>query len=297
MSEPIDLVWRNGRLTPAAEAVSAWDRGFTLGDGAFETMRVEAGAPVFWAEHLARLSRGLAYLGIPSPDRLEGAKAGVFELARAADLQKSRGVARLTVTRGQGGRGLAAAPDAEPTAVVTLSRAPRDEDGPLQLIEFRDALRAAGPAAQFKFIAGYGPNIAAQRAAAAAGADDAVLFNSSGRVASISIGNIYAIAPSGAVTTPPPTEGALPGVARAALLAAGCAMEAAIDPARLRVDLFATSNVVRGVRLAEMDNGAAWAEARPAQRRAAQALDAAFNAAVREARAAIDKDRRQKADE
>jgi len=47
----------NDRIVPEEEArVSVFDRGFTYGDGVFETIRAYEGKPLCLAEHLARLS-------------------------------------------------------------------------------------------------------------------------------------------------------------------------------------------------------------------------------------------------
>ena len=42
------------------------DRGFTVGDGLFETVLADAGRLVLWREHLARLARGCASLDLPT---------------------------------------------------------------------------------------------------------------------------------------------------------------------------------------------------------------------------------------
>ena len=87
------------------------DRGLAYGDGVFETVLVRDGRPVLWEEHLARLARGCARLGFPSPrrdalDALPGkAPAGLSVL-------------KLIVTRGSGGRGYLAPVDPEPRLLV-----------------------------------------------------------------------------------------------------------------------------------------------------------------------------------
>ena len=48
--------------------IPADDRGFTLGDGLFETILFVDGAPRLWGEHFDRLARGCAVLGLPKPD-------------------------------------------------------------------------------------------------------------------------------------------------------------------------------------------------------------------------------------
>ena len=52
-------VWIDGELLhDATRAVSAFDRGLTLGDGVFETMRVLNGIVPMATAHLARLALG-----------------------------------------------------------------------------------------------------------------------------------------------------------------------------------------------------------------------------------------------
>ena len=61
-----DMIHLNGRLMPASETrIAATDRGFLLGDGLFETLRVRDGRAVAVHRHLARLAEGLAFLGFP----------------------------------------------------------------------------------------------------------------------------------------------------------------------------------------------------------------------------------------
>ena len=66
MSEDRDsCVWLNGALLAAGLArIDPSDRGLTLGDGIFETIRVAAGVPQQAPRHLARLRRSAEQLGI-----------------------------------------------------------------------------------------------------------------------------------------------------------------------------------------------------------------------------------------
>ena len=74
-------VWMNGRLQPAdVPHISAFDRGFQLGDGVFETLRAIGGRPAELEEHLARLRRSADGLAIPlGPDAELGASIGAGE--------------------------------------------------------------------------------------------------------------------------------------------------------------------------------------------------------------------------
>ena len=64
------LVFLNGQFLPEAQAVvPVNDRGFLLGDGLFETMRVADGKPFRFAQHLERLARGADFLKIKCRSR------------------------------------------------------------------------------------------------------------------------------------------------------------------------------------------------------------------------------------
>ncbi len=121
-------VWVDGRLMPAAGPhLSAFDRGFQLGDGVFETLRARGGRPTELAEHTARLRRSADGLGIELPDDLAARLAdAIAELLAAEDLAGAEGDAsiRITVSRGRiTQRGLLApVPHVAPTIVVQASR-------------------------------------------------------------------------------------------------------------------------------------------------------------------------------
>lgn len=97
-------VWLNGRLLPAGQArIDPADRGFLLGDGLFETMRVSSGHVMHFDRHMRRLAEGATILMLPVPDRARLA-AAVDEMLAACAL--GAGSLRLTCTRGPGPRGL-----------------------------------------------------------------------------------------------------------------------------------------------------------------------------------------------
>jgi branched-chain amino acid aminotransferase len=104
-------VWVDGQLLPADEPqVTVFDRGFQLGDGVFETLRVRAGRPTELFEHVARLQRSAAGLDIDLPVDLDHMLArAITELLGAEGQAGPDGDAsvRVTVTRGSfRGRGL-----------------------------------------------------------------------------------------------------------------------------------------------------------------------------------------------
>ena len=91
------------------------DRGLSYGDGLFETMAVSGGRPLAWDAHLERLNRGCLRLGIPRPDPAVLAE----EAARVCDTA-GRGVLKLILSRGSGGRGYIAPQHPHPTRVLAL---------------------------------------------------------------------------------------------------------------------------------------------------------------------------------
>jgi branched-subunit amino acid aminotransferase/4-amino-4-deoxychorismate lyase len=97
-------VWVDGELLPASDRhLSAFDRGFQLGDGIFETLRATAGRSTELAEHLARLHRSAKGLDIDLPADIEDRVASGIDALLAADrLDGPDGDAsiRITVSRG-----------------------------------------------------------------------------------------------------------------------------------------------------------------------------------------------------
>lgn len=94
------LVWINGRLVPRAEAtISVFDSGYLVGDGVWEGIRLHEGTFVFLDEHLDRLFQGAAAIGMDlgrSRDELAGILRDVVD----ANGMRTDVHLRLMVTRG-----------------------------------------------------------------------------------------------------------------------------------------------------------------------------------------------------
>ena len=100
----------NGQTT---DCVPFQDRGLHYGDGLFETVAVNKGQLLCWADHLERLLVSCQRLAIPftaMPQLTEEAE----QLAENCE----RAVIKIMVTRGQGGRGYAPPAAPEPTRIV-----------------------------------------------------------------------------------------------------------------------------------------------------------------------------------
>jgi 4-amino-4-deoxychorismate lyase len=91
------------------------DRGLHYGDGLFETIAVVAGQPCLWDRHLSRLRLGCERLAIPVTDPAQ--------LRREADTLcrgVERGVLKLLLTRGEGGRGYRPPLEPVPRRILSL---------------------------------------------------------------------------------------------------------------------------------------------------------------------------------
>ncbi|MEI8394107.1 MAG: aminotransferase class IV [Rhodospirillaceae bacterium] len=224
------MIWFGDRLVPAPEAlISPADRGFTLGDGVFETLCCRDGRVLQLEAHLERLNTGAKLLEIPLPldfDRLKRACEATLAGNGLTD-----GSLRLTLTRGPGARGLP--PPVKPSPTLVITAAPMaPPPAPARLIIAESTRRNEhSPLSRIKSLNAL-DNILARQEAIRAGADDAILLNTAGRVAETSIANLFAMI-DGVTVTPPVEDGALPGIARRLILERLEAEERPLLPADL----------------------------------------------------------------
>jgi 4-amino-4-deoxychorismate lyase len=116
VSEPAAGVLVNG---VAAASVSVYDRGLHYGDGLFETVAWRGGQALSWDRHMLRLQDGCARLGmsIPEPGRL-------WDELRRLTQGTDRGVVKIVLTRGSGGRGYRPPTCAAGTRILALYPCP-----------------------------------------------------------------------------------------------------------------------------------------------------------------------------
>lgn len=263
----MSVVWLDGALVePSTAALGIDDPGVRWGEGLFETMRAERGRVALLDRHLARLRASAAALGMapmPEEGRMREAVAAVL---RAAGPGPAR--VRLTATP-------------RPTLLVEVTPAAPLGAGPaaVRAIALRGAWAPGDAMARHKCLS-YARHRSSQRRAEAAGADHALLLDEAGRLGEGAMASAF-WAEGGELGTAP-VRGLLPGVARAALMAALPVREEVAEEARWRTadEIVLTSAVQGAVAVVEVDGrpvgpGApgAWA------RRAHAALRAALGAA------------------
>jgi branched-chain amino acid aminotransferase len=220
-------VWLNGRFDERAQIrIEEADRGFTLGDGLFETLAVRQGKALRVAAHLARLADGARTLRLPVPYDDAALTRALTDTIRMNNVRD--GVIRLTISRGPGARGLLPPEKPKPTVVIAI-HAGLPPEMPVRAVIARHARRDEGSAlARLKSLS-YLEQILARIEADESGADEALLLNTQGRVADGSVSTLFVYLGNW-LLTPSLEEGALPGIVRAAAIRELGAVERPLAP-------------------------------------------------------------------
>ncbi|WP_222546750.1 aminotransferase class IV [Asaia lannensis] len=226
----MNFVWHNASLVEAGSVrIDPTDRGFLLGDGLFETMRLEKGRILRLEAHLRRLAEGASLLQIPLPDT-NLLRDALHEVSSANGAMQA--ALRLTLTRGVGPRGLLPPAMPETTLLITQAALPAPS-GPCRLHFSRYRRDGASPLSRIKHL-NYLPQILARMEADKAGYDDALLMSADGcHIAEASAATLI-VSDGETLLTPPLDNGALAGTARAALLESGWGIERRLTPDDLR---------------------------------------------------------------
>lgn len=224
-------IWHDGCVRDqSVTRIDPTDRGFTMGDGVFETIRLHGGWPVRLDRHLRRLADGAALLRIALPASEDDIATAIGATAAANAI--TDGAARITLSRGPAPRGVLPSQVGVPTLLVSVGPAPRLPDA-LRVVTSRVTRRNEfSPLSRIKSL-NYLDSVLARQEAADAGADDALMLNGAGRYAEATAANLFLVR-DGCLVTPPIAEGALPGIARAVLMERCGAREAPL--ARADID-------------------------------------------------------------
>ncbi len=201
-------VWVNGRLVEAdAPVLSALDHGVTVGDGVFETVKLEHGRPFALRRHHARLLRSAAGLGLPPID-LDVLGEGIKAVLEGTEIDYGR--LRYSVTGGAGPLGSDRLVS-KPTYIVLAGPQERPpESGAVVVVPWTRNERSA--VAGLKTTS-YAENVVALAYAKERGGVEAVFGNTRGQLCECTGSNIFVVK-DGAVLTPPVESGLLAGITR-----------------------------------------------------------------------------------
>lgn len=237
------IAWVNGAwIEDGAPALAVSDRGFTLGDGLFETLYYDGAALRRLDRHKTRLCGSARALGLPPPPTTWGDLC--LDVLVKNGLRDAPAAVRVSWTSGPGARGLARPSQLSPTLVITASPFVR-ETSPLKVVTAL-VRRECGVTARHKTLS-YLPNVMALREAPADG--EAALLNRAGLLAGGARSNIICVI-DGELRTPAIGHGALPGTLRAALLESTLGLRIAPISARdiAHIEAAAITNALQGVR-------------------------------------------------
>jgi branched-chain amino acid aminotransferase len=196
-------VWVDGAVADAtARHLSAFDRGFQLGDAVFETLRARGGRATELDQHLARLRASAVGLGIALPPSAEDTiTRGIDELLKAEDLAGADGDAavRITVSRGSFlGRGLLV-PDAGIAGATVVVQAWAVTSVAAELLErglhvITSAVRRdpSSPLGALKTTS-RADHVFARLEAHKTGADDALFLTIDGNVSEATTANVFVV--------------------------------------------------------------------------------------------------------
>lgn len=210
-AKPLGTGW----VLPADRAaVPARDRGFLLGDGLFETIRLAGGRFPLLPRHLARLEIGCGLLGLKPPPGLDEILSNLAKTTASEGV--TDGYARLTLSRGTGPRGYDPSPESRPFCAI--------EVGPWTPAEPRAWFAAVSrvPVVPHPLLSRCKhtsalPKVMARAEARAAGADEILFLTPDGRLIEGAATNLFWVK-EGRIFTPSLETGCLPGVARGWLL-------------------------------------------------------------------------------
>ena len=209
------VTWIDGQ---PASALPLPDRGLEYGDGLFETLLLHRGRPLYLDLHLARLARGFKALGFP--DVAETVTDHVQQVQqRAVADGMTWSAVRLSVTRGSAPRGYAAPSSPVPRVLLQLRQLERvcDSALPPAVLHGAEIRLAQQPAlAGIKHLNRLEQVLAATEAKSA-GADDALLRDSSDALISAGSGNLFLVK-NGGILTPDLSQCGIAGTRRQALI-------------------------------------------------------------------------------
>lgn len=192
---------------------SGWinDRIF-LGEGLFETLKVDNFQPCFSELHWQRLNDSAHRLGISFT--LSKKEWQQLLLNKIEQSQLDKGGIKAILTGGVASRGLLAQGTNNQLLIQSFSYLAQLT--PLRLTSASWRRDANNPIYQLKTI-NYLEAIMARREAIRNGADDALFFNTRYQVTEATCANVFIIK-DGCLITPPQSDGVLPGITRFRIL-------------------------------------------------------------------------------
>ncbi len=194
--------------------VAADDRGLAYGDGVFRTLAIDNGQVVARVFQYERLAHDCAALDIQGPSAA-WLDAELGQLIEAGDT----GVAKITVTRGSGGRGYTPPVPARPRVIIAFIPGMPTPPDTLALDIAATRLACQPLFAGVKHLNRL-EQVWARREAGASAAPDLAMTDTQGRLVATTMRNLLFMDPAGLWYTPGLARCGIAGATRARLMQA-----------------------------------------------------------------------------
>lgn len=205
--------WLNGEFIEATDLrIAVTDHGFTVGDGAFETIKVIAGKPFALTRHIQRLNHSLRGLRLKevNPEILATAIGQVLSIPTDQPV----GRLRVTVTSGMGPLGSDRSTGKQTIAIMTSGVTEWPDKARVCVVPWRRNEHSATAGLK---TTSYAENVIALEAAHATAHAEAIFLDTTGRVSEGTGSNIFAVF-ADRIVTPSERTGLLAGITRNLLL-------------------------------------------------------------------------------
>lgn len=262
-------------------SISPDDRGLMYGDGLFETLAVIGGIPCLWDRHISRLRQGCERLRIPMRD-VHVLRGEAERIAAKTD----RGVLKIMVTRGVGGRGYRMPTEVAPTWILHIFPWPDvDQHNEHQGLRVRlcGMPVSCNPALAGLKHLGRLENVMARSEWSDSTIDEGLMRDINGNVVEGTQSNLF-LERQGELVTPSLNSAGVAGVVRGLIMdvAAGTGspvreQEVSLDDVRSARALYLTNSIM-GIRRVRMFEEHHFAKARPIHPVVAHALEQVFQA-------------------
>jgi D-alanine transaminase len=222
----------NGQQMPLAEVrISPLDRGFLFGDAVYEVIRVYAGRPFLFDEHLRRLEHSLAAIRLPGID-LERLKARVLATIAAGPFAEA--TVYIQITRGAAPRAHGFPRDVTPLEFLYV----REFEDPY--IEARNQGVAVISTPDIRWdhcdikSTNLLANVLAMQSAKEAGAVEAIFFLPDGTITEGTHTSFFGVL-DGKLLTAPQSPAILPGITRSLILRVAAEQQIPVQEHTLRL--------------------------------------------------------------
>ena len=201
----------NGELVEKKKAqLSILDKGFLLGFGLFETMRLFQGEIIALEKHWERLKASALLLEITLPLSYEELLLNISLLVKHKQLLNSG--FRLTISAGVGPRGLVFNSDQKSIYLIESFELMTQKIKPYRLCWSSILANASDPLSSIKSLS-YLTHAFIKKEGLKLGFDDALQLTSEGFITESSSANFFMVKKNG-LFTPPLSDGVLPGITR-----------------------------------------------------------------------------------